>query len=71
MAVDVVERHVSSLQRWVDRHPDDVVSEPLRPYIEALRQVRYRSRLRQHPVPWTLLRTPHWQVLLSAVKLPV
>jgi len=40
MAVDVVERQVSSLQRWVDRHLDDVVSEPLRPYIEALEQVR-------------------------------
>jgi hypothetical protein len=40
MAVDVVERQVSSLQRWVDRHLDEVVSEPLRPYIEALGQVR-------------------------------
>ena len=40
MAVDVVERQVSSLQRWVDRHLDDAVSEPLRPYIEALAQVR-------------------------------
>jgi hypothetical protein len=40
MAVEVVERQVSSLQRWVDRHLDDVVSEPLRPYIEALGQVR-------------------------------
>jgi hypothetical protein len=40
MAVDVVERQVSSLQRWVDRHLDDVVSEPLRPYIEALGKVR-------------------------------
>ena len=39
-AVDVVERQVSSLQRWVDAHLDDVVSEPLRPYIEALVQVR-------------------------------
>jgi hypothetical protein len=40
MAVEVVERQVSLLQRWVDRHLDDVVSEPLRPYIEALVQVR-------------------------------
>jgi hypothetical protein len=40
MAVEVVERQVSSLQRWVDRHVDDVVCEPLRPYIEAIVQVR-------------------------------
>src|SRR5271170_4264464 len=40
LAVQVVERQVSSLQRWVDAHLDDVVSEPLRPYIEALTQVR-------------------------------
>jgi len=40
MAVEVVERQVSSLQRWVDRHVDDVVHEPLRPYIEAITQVR-------------------------------
>jgi hypothetical protein len=40
MAVEVVERQVSSLQRWVDRHLDDVVSEPLRPFLEALGQVR-------------------------------
>jgi Transposase DDE domain len=40
LAVEVVERQVSSLQRWVDRHLDDAVSEPLRPYIEALGQVR-------------------------------
>lgn len=40
MAVQVVERQVSSLQRWVDLHLDDVVSEPLRPYIDAIVQVR-------------------------------
>jgi hypothetical protein len=40
MAVEVVERQVSSLQRWVDRHLDDFVSEPLRPYLEAITQVR-------------------------------
>ncbi len=40
MAVEVVERQVSSLQRWVDRHLDDVVCEPLRPYIDAIVQVR-------------------------------
>lgn len=40
MAVDIVERQVSSLERWVDRHLDDIESEPLRPYIEAITQVR-------------------------------
>ena len=39
-AVEVVERQVSSLQQWVDRHLDEVVSEPLRPYIHAIIQVR-------------------------------
>jgi hypothetical protein len=39
-AVEVVERQMSSLQRWVDRHLDDVVSEPLRPYLEAVTQIR-------------------------------
>lgn len=39
-AVEVVERQVSSLQRWVECHLDEAVSEPLRPYIEALTQVR-------------------------------
>jgi hypothetical protein len=40
MAIEVVERQVSSLQRWVDRHLEDVVLEPLRPYIDAITQVR-------------------------------
>ena len=40
MAIELVERQVSSLQRWVDRHLDDVVFEPLRPYIDAITQVR-------------------------------
>lgn len=31
---------MSSLQRWVERHLDDVVSEPLRLYIDAIMQVR-------------------------------
>ena len=39
-AIEIVERQVSSLQRWVERHLDDVVSEPLRPYIDAITQVR-------------------------------
>ena len=40
MAVETVERQVSSLQRWVERHLDDVVHRPLQPYIETLAQVR-------------------------------
>jgi hypothetical protein len=40
MAVEVVERQVSSLQKWVERHLDDVTSEPLRPYLDAITQVR-------------------------------
>jgi hypothetical protein len=39
-AVEVVERQVSSLQAWVDRHLDEGISEPLRPYLEAITQVR-------------------------------
>jgi hypothetical protein len=40
MAIEIVEQQVSSLQRWVDRHLDEVTSEPLRPYIDAIVQVR-------------------------------
>lgn len=40
MAIEVVERQVSSLQRWVERHLDEVVSKPLQPYIDAITQVR-------------------------------
>jgi hypothetical protein len=59
-AVEVVERQVSSLQQWVERHLDEVVSEPLRPYIEALAQVQSqdletsedgRKRIRQGVAP--------------------
>lgn len=39
-AVEVVERQVSSLQKWVERHLDKAISEPLLPYIEAITQVR-------------------------------
>ena len=39
-AIEVVERQVSSLQTWVARHLDDVVSRPLQPYIDAITQVR-------------------------------
>ena len=40
MAVDVVERQVASLHRWVERHLDESAAEPLRPYIDAIAQVR-------------------------------
>jgi hypothetical protein len=40
MAIEVVERQVSSLQQWVDRHLDEGISEPLRPYLDAITQVR-------------------------------
>ena len=40
MAIEVVERQVSSLERWVDRHLDEALFQPLRPYLEAITQVR-------------------------------
>jgi hypothetical protein len=39
-AVGIVEEQVSSLQRWVERHVDEFTHETVRPYIEALVQVR-------------------------------
>jgi hypothetical protein len=39
-AIDIVERQVSSLQRWVERNLDKYENEPLRPYIEAITLVR-------------------------------
>ena len=39
-AIEIVERQVSSLQQWVERHLADEVSEPIRPYIETITQVR-------------------------------
>ena len=39
-AVEIVERQVSLLQHWVDRHLDDAIHEPLRPYLDALVQVK-------------------------------
>jgi len=38
--IEIVERQVSSLQRWVERHLDHCEIEPLRPYIEAITVVR-------------------------------
>jgi hypothetical protein len=39
-AVEVVERQVSSLQQWVEKHLDDALVRPLQPYIDAITQVR-------------------------------
>jgi hypothetical protein len=39
-AIAIVEQQVSSLQRWVDRHLDDGIDAPLRPYLEAITTVR-------------------------------
>jgi hypothetical protein len=41
--IEIVERQVSSLQRWVDRNLDRFESEPLRPYIEALTIVKVQD----------------------------
>lgn len=39
-AIEVLERQVSSLHQWLERHLDDVVTRPLQPYIDALSQVK-------------------------------
>jgi hypothetical protein len=39
-AIEVLERQVASLERWVEKHLDDAVSRPLTPYLEAITQVR-------------------------------
>jgi Transposase DDE domain/Transposase domain (DUF772) len=39
-AIQRVEREVASLERWVERHLDDVVEAPLRPFLEAIMTVR-------------------------------
>jgi hypothetical protein len=39
-AIEIVERQVSALHRWVEQHLDASVSEPLTPYIQAIVQVR-------------------------------
>jgi hypothetical protein len=40
MAIQIVEQQVSSLHRWVERHLDEAISEPLTPYIRAIAQVQ-------------------------------
>lgn len=39
-AIEIVERQVSSLERWVEKHLDEVIEKPLQPMLEALTQVR-------------------------------
>jgi Transposase DDE domain/Transposase domain (DUF772) len=39
-AIQIVEHQVGSLQRWVERHLDDAVEAPLRPYLEAITTIR-------------------------------
>jgi len=39
-AIQIVERQVGSLQRWVERHLDEVIEAPLRPFLEAITTVR-------------------------------
>lgn len=39
-AVATVERQVASLQRWVERHLDDVVEAPLLPLFDAINTIR-------------------------------
>jgi hypothetical protein len=39
-AIQVVERQVASLERWVERHLDDGIEAPLRPLLEAIITVR-------------------------------
>jgi len=38
--IAIVERQVSSLQRWVDKHLDDVVEASVKPYLAAIDVVR-------------------------------
>jgi hypothetical protein len=39
-AIQIVERQVASLERWVERHLDEGVEAPLRPLLEAIATVR-------------------------------
>jgi hypothetical protein len=39
-AIQTVERQVASLANWAERHLDDVVEAPLRPYLEAITTIR-------------------------------
>lgn len=39
-AIQIVEHQVASLERWVEKHLDDVVERPLQPYLDAIMTVR-------------------------------
>jgi len=39
-AIQIVERQVASLERWVEKHLDDVIERPLQPYLDAITTVR-------------------------------
>jgi len=39
-AIQIVEQQVASLERWVEKHLDDVFERPLLPYLEALVTIR-------------------------------
>jgi hypothetical protein len=38
-AIEILERQVSSLHKWVERNLDKAVSEPVRPYLDAIEEV--------------------------------
>ncbi len=42
-AIQIVEQQVASLERWVEKHLDDVFERPLQPYLEALVTIRDRD----------------------------
>jgi hypothetical protein len=39
-AIQIVERQVASLASWAERHLDDLVEAPLRPYLDAITTIR-------------------------------
>ena len=39
-AIQIVEQQVASLERWVEKHLDEGIEMPLRPYLEAITTVR-------------------------------
>lgn len=54
-AIDILERQVSSLQRWVGRNLDNYENEPLRPYIEAITVVKDQD-LERSPTGKSIIR---------------
>ena len=39
-AIQIVEHQVASLERWVEKHLDEVVETPLQPYLDAITTIR-------------------------------